>query len=134
MPDNKPTLEEAIAGPRKPEGWSGIQPWVMGYKPAIAALLIGGGIYFFTHPLVLHGAAQAGTIQGRVSAVDAGAIVAQPRATLVPRPPVRRFTPMPVQVAAADLGTMPPQTMTAAGSAGGNCQRLRGQGSLRISD
>lgn len=68
-----PTLEEGITGPRVPAGFSGIRPWVMGYKPLALVLLLGGGVYFFTHPLTMHSAAQAGTMNGKVSPVDAGA-------------------------------------------------------------
>ena len=98
MADKTPTPEEAITGPAVPEGFSGIKPWVMMYKPAIAALLVGGGIFFFTHPLTTH-AAPNGTMVGKVSPVDAGAIVAQPHSTSVPTPHHAAVT----QVAATDV-------------------------------
>jgi len=107
-----PTLEEGITGPRVPAGFSGIRPWVMGYKPLALVLLLGGGVYFFTHPLTMHSAAQAGTMNGKVSPVDAGAIVAQPHVTLAPHP--RPVQPTPQRVAASDVGAAAAQPVGAA--------------------
>lgn len=100
MADKTPTPEEAITGPAVPAGFSGIRPWVMLYRPLIGLLLVGGGVFFFTHPLTVHGTAAPGSLSGKVSAVDAGGIVAKPHATLMPAP-----TPHPV--AQSDVGAGP---------------------------
>ncbi len=97
------TIEDALRGPQQPEGFSGIRPFVMVYKPAIAVILLGGGLWYFTHPLTLHGAAQAGTMPGKVSGVAAGDIVAQPHAGATLKPLARATLRPASQVARTDL-------------------------------
>ncbi len=102
-PEKPATIEDALRGPEQPEGFSGIRPFVMGYKPAIAVILLGGGLWYFTHPLTVHGSAQAGTIPGKVSGVAAGDIVAQPHAGATLKPLVRATLKPVSQVAQTDL-------------------------------
>jgi type IV secretory pathway VirB10-like protein len=102
-----PTAEEAVTGPKTPLGFSGIRPWVMGIRIVPIAILVGGAGWYLSHPLSVNSSASAGTIQGKVAAVDPGDLVARPVES-----PTARPKPAAQLVAKSDLGPSMSQTAT----------------------